>query len=376
MATKEATKKKAPTLKKQVDWADESVKGGLNTKPETYKGKVGRTDVIRVMTMPLCFYGASVQFKNAEDKGFFAQSLADIEDIENKDMDACKKACPLFKRGIKVSRRWVCLVVHVSKKEGKTAKKVMQPILMSFAAERYGQIRDLFASLPPKADGSKRTFRETEIQITCTDNKFQKLSLLPMYDKSQMQSTLKECKELVGDLFTPENDLNGECSLVDEFLEPEPFENLEQSLDRAFGTGQFAGGDDADDLAESDDDEAPARTKTKASKRSADNNEDEGMGDDLDDILEGADEDEDDEEEPKPKAKKKAGKKKAAVEEDEDSDDAEDADEEESDDEDEEEPKPKSKKGKRPAKGNKKKAAVEEDDDSEESDEDADDDED
>lgn len=364
-----AKKPSVAATTRQMDWDDESVRGGLRDKPEKYMAKSGRIDIIRVMTRPVTFYGAQVQYKNDPEKGFFAQSIARIEDIEQENAAACKKSCPLHARGYDIKRKFVCLIVWVGSIDRKgNVKKAPKPIVMSMGPERYGQLRSIQQSLPALTNGKPRKLHQVELRVECTDDRYQKLTMLPLTAKSQMSSTLDECKELVADLFEPEGDLNGTCSMIADFLEPESKADLERSLDRAEGRGKFADEDDLDTESEDDEPAPKARGKSKP-KPSGDDEDDDALADDIDDILDDAEDVDDDE--PAPKAKKPSGKKPAKPSDDDTDDDIED------DDDDEDEPAPKAKPGKTKPRGkspsSKKPKPAEEDDSDDDDDDDAED---
>lgn len=362
---------------RQMDWDDDSVRGGLREKPEKYVAKAGRVDIIRVMTRPVTYYGAQVQFKNDPDKGFFAQSLARIEDIEQENDAACKKACPLFARGYDIKRKFACLIVWVGSVDRKgNVKKAPKPIVMSMGPERYGQLRSIVQSLPPLSNGKPRKLHQIELRVECTDDRFQKLTMLPLTAKSQMSSTLDECKELVADLFEPEGDLNGTCSMLTEFLEPEAKKDLENSLDRAEGRGKFA--DDTEDDLDTEDDEPKKPARGKKPKPSDDDDADADIADDINDILDDAEDVDDDEDEPKKPNAKKPASKKPKPSDDDDGDDDDIGEDDDVDEDDEPAPKKPSGKTTRGASPSSKKPAAkkpkpEEDDSDDEDDDDAED---
>lgn len=247
---------------KRIGFDDQTITGGIREKPEKYTAKAGQTDVIRIMTDPLVYYGANV--KKQDGEGFFLMSLADVEDIEANNTKACAAKCNLFRRGYKIVQRFVCLVHHIGRIDPKRNRfvKIDRFLPMSFGGERYTQLRSLVAGLPKK-DEKTIPLRAFELLANCTDEQFQKLTFQVKFNKDANTVPYSASKEGCSDLFDPPGDIKGECSLLSEFLEPEPFNEQKDSLDRAEGKGRYAadaaGGDDVEaDLDEGLDDETPA----------------------------------------------------------------------------------------------------------------------
>lgn len=254
-----------------TDFADESIRGGLSDRPETYKGKTGRRDKVRIVTMPLSFFGARVEFKHDKNKGFFAISHANHADAKAGNMPALKKQCPLYRRGYTVGERFVVLLWWISSIDSKGREVKKDAVLpWVFAGERYSALRNIQAALPPVAStGQKRTILSCELLIECTDDNFQKMNITHILPPS---TKLAEVRARVSEYFTEEAqatlDPSG-CSLLLETVEPEPLANLENSLDRAEGRGRFAEEARADefDAGEEADPEEDAPAPAPAARR-------------------------------------------------------------------------------------------------------------
>lgn len=321
MATKKANVRR-------IGFGDDSIKGGLKDRPEKYAAKRGRTDIVRVLTDPVDFFGSNVQFKN-QDKGFFALSLADPDDIMAGDTKKCAAACPLFKRGYRVDRKFAVLLWWQASKDAKGREtRVEKPIVWAFGKDKYEQLHHIWRELPSR-DGKKMTMRQIELAISCTDEGFQRLTITPKIE-GQI-GTLRAAREAVADLFNPPGDLNGECELIAEFVEPEDKLRLEQSLDRAEGKGRFVDDDLGDPDAPAADDDGgdesepvtprrakPGRGDGRASSKpradAAPDDGDDGLDEDLSAALEDIEADdagdadnEQEPEEPKPAPRGRSG---------------------------------------------------------------------
>lgn len=232
---------------------DQTITGGIRDKVETYKGAVGRSDLVRIMTVPVMFYGSRIEWKDGSDKGFFAQSLADVEDIDAENWDACKAKCPLFERGYidcppdpKAKRFVVGLYWIKSRKKNGREEKVGKFLPWPFAGERYGTLRSIQDKLPVNPEtGKKKGLSTIELWVDCSDEKMQKLTFMAVTDRAQMTGTLKEARAAVADYFkTPDDWTPENCLPIEEFLAPESKANLNRSLDRAEGKSKEGMDDD------------------------------------------------------------------------------------------------------------------------------------
>lgn len=293
------------TKRKVMDegFSDTSVRGGLRDRPESYSGKTGRRDVIRVLTIPISYYGARVQFRNDANKGFFALSHADHDTVLAGDMETAKKQCPLVRHNLKLQRRFAVMILWVSSTQNGRTKTVNQIMPWAFAGEQYTALRNIESTLTPfklKSGGTKpRNILDVELAIETTDETFQKKNFAAI----QAPSTGKrsEVMAMVSEYFTDGLVDADHCPILDEFLEPEGLAELEQSLARAFGSSGDVEGDDVDT--------EPAAPKGKAKpavtggKKPAAAPATTEEADDLDDLLgEGDEGGETEEAAPAPKA--------------------------------------------------------------------------
>lgn len=240
---------------KRTDFGDETVQTGFREKVDTYKAKPGRRDVGRMVTDPLEFYGAQVKMTGTE-KGFFATSLAEPDDIEKAlagdaaAMKKCKAACPLFERGYEIRKKFVVLWWW-GRRYGRDNKfvKVNQCLPWIFGGDKYGQFRSIRSTLPRQknAKGEKTekpiSFRLVELSIECMDEKFQKCNINAITDDTAKVTQYKELKATAAEYFEKPDDFSSECSLINDAIACETKQKLAMSLDRAEGRGKFA--DDA-----------------------------------------------------------------------------------------------------------------------------------
>lgn len=302
------------TVKRQIGWDDDSIKtGGYIERPDKYTPKKGRTDRIRLMTLPIIYFGASV---GGEGNGFYGVSCAKYEDAylavvegDEEALERCKKQCPLFERGYPVKQRFVALIWHISSeaRAGGKATKVNQFYPYPFAGTVYEQIRDAAKSLPLNASGKKTDIRLVELQVTCTDDRYKKVTVIPIVEKRQHQTTWAEAVEAAKDLFTedsgnpmrlPDGD---KCQLIIDTILPESRQSLLASINRV--EGKESGGSEA----ETDEFATPARRGKKPAKAEESLEEDagelndEGLEEPGDDDLGGGEEQVEEEEAPPPR---------------------------------------------------------------------------
>lgn len=304
--------------RKLTDFTDQTVTGGVKERPRTLSFKAGQQEIIRVITPPATYFGGNVNYANS-DKGFFAISLAEIEDCHQmhddpKAMARAKKACPLVAAGIELKQRWAVLVYWVGTLRRGKFQKRGEFIPWAFGGDKYVAIRNVLNSLPrSKSDPTKpRPLHLVELIVDCTEEKYQRVTINAVTDKSTMRSSWADVKaeiEAQG-VLSDSDDLSSDCALIDELLEPESKQSLTKSIARA-----MAGDEESDEF-----DGAPARGKPARGKptRGKPQDEDEELAEELDAAMEDDDEDDglgdpdDDEDEDKPartKSGKKSGKK-------------------------------------------------------------------
>lgn len=290
---------------KKIGWDDESISGSnYSERPDVYKAKQGFVDVVRILTFPVSLIEMNIKGKSS---GFSTPCLADHDDVlegflDGHDTDAKKRAtdkCPALARGYKPQRRFVSLLWHQTRSKNGRTKKVNQAIPFKFTGEKYEQLRTIASSLPPRANGKRTPMHGIEIQITCSDGKFQKMNF--SYSPTSSQKW-KDIKEEVEELFTDGVfSATGECELVQAICETDQFQQLEESLDRIEGKGNFENeeGDDSGEWEEEDfnddEDDAPKKKKKRTAKKPAKKtakkkrkpvvDDDEDLADELDDAL-------------------------------------------------------------------------------------------
>jgi len=309
-----------------VSWEDDSIKGSnFLERPDIYKGKSGYTDILRILTLPISHFICAVNPpNNREGAGFSAVSLADHEDIksgivEGSDTDARKRAeatCPMVERGFPIKRRFVCLVHHVQRSDSNgRSKRINQFLPMVFDGSKHQHIRMIAQSLPTMASGKRRPLHAVELQVTCTDAKFQKMnfSLHPT-----QTAKWSEIKILADEFFADGWNAQGTgCEMIEAVLQTDERQRLIASINRVLGKGEFGDAkDDSDEWVEDGDesDETPAPGKpsnragrkpgTKAGAKPvrsgkpargprkpapADDDDDESIANELDESLDDAD---------------------------------------------------------------------------------------
>lgn len=287
----------------RIGFDDNTIKGGLRDKPETYRARAGVVDRVRVMTRPIRFFGARVENKHNPQKSFFALSLADPEDSlaasqgDTKALARCRESCPLYKHDYKIVERFIMLLYHSRSSARGRVKEVNSAIPWTIDGGKYGNLRTIQAGLPvnPKT-GKPVPLQRIELDITCSNEGgaevYQKLNIVPIVARAQHAVPYAESVAAVRDLFADPDDLDSDCVLVQECLEPESYQSLEQSIQRAQG----GSGDDV----ESDEFASPqATTRRKPQAAGSEAEFDESEQDDFEidasDDDDGLSDDDDDE---------------------------------------------------------------------------------
>lgn len=302
---------KTPSHSRDYDFGDQTVKGGLRTRPEKFTGAQGMKYRIRVMTKPKAYFGASVRMKSNPEKGYFAIANADYDDcvaaILNNDAEAlkrCRAADPLFARGYDVDQRFAVMIWIESQIDGKGRETSVQQFKpWPFGGERYADFTSKLMTLPehPKNPGQKLPLNRVEILAECTDKKYQKFSMNIIPNAaSGMKTKYAEVWEKVKQHFDGDDPYTSTCSIMDEFLEPDSVKETNKSLDRMEGKGEAV--DEDTDLAGATDGAAPAPATTapkagkpaggaapKQAKAEPAKTPDAEAADDLDDLIGGDD---------------------------------------------------------------------------------------
>jgi hypothetical protein len=240
-------------------FADRSIRAGLEERPETFIPKKGRVDVIRILTMPVRYFFAWIE--NPETgKTFGAISCAPFNLIEQArdtgDWDPVRAACPLFARGYipcdydeatRSHNRFAMLIYHIESTEpGRSSpKRVGQVLPWCFANKIYTQLRNIQESLGVDKNGRPRDIRSVVLRLTCDDDKFKSVTILPITHSS----TWAEAKAAVmeANIFDPPEAASTldpmACTLILETVRPKPRSVLDRDLEKieAFRSGASAG---------------------------------------------------------------------------------------------------------------------------------------
>lgn len=224
------------------DFGDPEIRGGFRERPQKFKMEQNRRYRVRVMTVPLSYLGANCKAAGGSDSGFFALSLApfDVGIAAIKgDKAALAKAqqlCPLFERGYQIDRRWVVLLHVIATESRGRMTKLDQVLPWAFGKDKYAPLTEIVNTLRT-ADGRKIPLSRVELNILCTEAGYQKATITAITSRSQMicsyEESLAKCAH---ELYDPTNPDAG-SPLLDDFLEPEPREDLVRSLNRLEGQG-------------------------------------------------------------------------------------------------------------------------------------------
>lgn len=249
------------------DFGDESIKGGFSERPEAFKGKSGVTYIGRIVTKPIMFSGAYIENAHDKSKSFFMASRANIEvakaaiDGDEAAWNEAAQECPLFERGYKVKQRFAVglyIVCTIDSKNRQAPVKRFYPWV--FAGERYQNLTAIAKSLPTLESGVRMTLQQVELQMSCTDDNFQKFNIAaissPRDFKMKRTDVWEECKQFF-DGETPDSP----CYLIDDTIAPDPKRDMIASLDRADGKGKGQITEEVDDRPRQT---APARGATHA----------------------------------------------------------------------------------------------------------------
>jgi len=275
------------------DFGDESVKGGYNDRPESFKGKAGITYILRIVTTPVAYFGAHIENSSDPSKSFFMTSRADFDTCaaayEGDDREAVARAaeqCPLWERQFKIKQKFVCGIYVVGKEDSRGRfEKVGQFFPWSFGPERYQSLTNVARSLPSKPDGSRVSIHAVELRASCKDDRFQKFDIVPVTSKNDMKMTWADVWDEVKGYFEGD-DRKSVCDKIEQFLEPDSKRDMIASIDRAQGASQNAVEEPDDPPARrSAPKSSPKSTPAKAASRSGSAEEDSEPESALDDAL-------------------------------------------------------------------------------------------
>jgi len=251
------------------DFGDETIKGGFSERPEGFRGKTGMTYIARIVTKPIMFAGAYVENHGDKSKSFFMASRAPF-DIAKAAMDGDRDAetqakleCPLFEREYKVKPRFcvgLWVVCTIDSKGRATMLKKFYP--WTFAGERYQNLTSIGKALPTLANGDRLKIQQVELQMTCTDDGFQKFNITPITSardiKMKSSEVWAECSQ-----FFEGDSPDSPCYLIEETIAPDSRRDMIASLDRAEGRGKNQAVEEVDEVPRG------RQTQTRTSERPA-----------------------------------------------------------------------------------------------------------
>lgn len=227
-----------------MDFGDTDVRGGFKDRPVKFKMESGRRYRLRIMTIPLAYYGANIQAADGSDRGFFALSLAPYNVAHaavNGDAGAMAEAaklCPLFERGYNLDRRWVVLIHLIGVESRGRVTKLNQVLPWAFGKDKYSKLTEIYNTLRT-SDGRQIPLSRIELNVLCTEAGFQKVDITPITSTAQMSCTYEQSLAACAGEFNDPTNPNAGSPLLDEFIEPDPRPDLIRSLNRLEGTGQL-----------------------------------------------------------------------------------------------------------------------------------------
>lgn len=235
------------------DFGDDTIKGGFSDRPETFRGKAGMTYIARMMTMPIMFAGAYVENVSDKGKSFFMASRANIDTARaamDGDESAWKEAaleCPLFERDFKVKPRFCVGLYVISTIDAKGREtRVDHFYPWVFAGERYQNFTSISKSLPTLSNGTRMKITQCELQMTCTDDNFQKFNIAAISSPRDFRMKYAEAWEKCSQFFQGDT-ADSPCDLIEETIAPDDKRSMMASLDRAQGLGKGQAVQEVDD---------------------------------------------------------------------------------------------------------------------------------
>lgn len=230
-----------------------------------YKAQTGVKDIVRLADAePFLMRSHYVEDLN---RGFTCSKVFDEE------KDDYTGGCPLCEEGQRAQERFAVKLIHI----GRDTEKVAKFRLWQFGLDKYQQLSDI-------QDEANKPLNEIDLVIKCTDEKYQKLNIIPS----------AKCRKVTVDMDTDFD--------LDAVTATPTYEKLQAQLTEARG-GTASGSskvesedieddDDLEELAEDGDaakPEASAKTSAKTSAKAtatatADDDDDDDY--DISDLLE------------------------------------------------------------------------------------------
>ncbi len=183
-----------------------------------FKAQVGVKDIIRLVdSEPFLMRTHYVEDLN---RGFTCSKVFDEE------KDDYTGDCPLCEEGQRAQERFAVKVIHVARGQEKVAKFR----LWQFGLDKYQQLSDI-------QDEADKPLSETDLVVKCTDEKYQKLNIIP--------ST--KCRKITG---AEDSDFD-----IDAVTATPPYEKLQTQLTEARGGSASSSKVESEDIGEDDDDD-------------------------------------------------------------------------------------------------------------------------
>ena len=206
--------------------------GGSNI--NKFKAQVGVKDVIRLVdSAPYLIRSHYVEDLN---RGFTCSKEWDEE------KEAYVGACPLCEEGHRAQERFAVKVIHIIR--GQEAVKKFR--LWQFGLDKYHMLSDI-------GDESDKPLNELDLVVTCSDEKYQKLNIIPS----------SKCRKVTA---AEDSDFD-----IDAVTAIPAYEKLQEQLNEARGTTSARSSEvDAEDIEDDEDlvdlDEAPKASGKSAGK--------------------------------------------------------------------------------------------------------------
>lgn len=197
-----------------------------------YKAQTGVKDIVRLVdSEPFLMRSHYVEDLN---RGFTCSKQFDEE------KDDYTGGCPLCEEGQRAQERFAVKLIHI----GRDTEKVAKFRLWQFGLDKYQQLSDI-------QDEANKPLNEIDLVVKCTDEKYQKLNIIPS----------AKCRKVTVDADTDFD--------LDAVTATPTYEKLASQLAEVRGGTTGSSKVESEDIEDEDDDELVDAAETKETKTSS-----------------------------------------------------------------------------------------------------------